>query len=621
MALEQWQLQPRLGPIAGATLTPMISRMLVPWTRRRLLQAIPAALVSTFVREVWCAIPGAAKISPPFSKFVDVAPSAGLTQTMFYGEGASATYVTEIMGGGCAFFDYDNDGWMDIFILGGRRLESIPSGASNRLYKNNRDGTFTDVTEQAGLLDAGWAVGVCVGDYNNDGFEDLFVTYFGQNRLYRNNGDGTFTDVTAKAGLLDARTRFGSGCTFVDYNRDGLLDLFVANYVEFDIEGAPKPSLHMLKCMAEGIPVNCSPGAFPAPGHFLYRNNGDGTFTDVSKESCIADFRGSYGLTAIALDVDEDGWQDIFVACDASPSLLLMNNRDGTFREEGLLRGVALSSDGKEVAGMGVGVGDYDLDGRLDVVKTHFQNQATGLYRNVDRGQFEDVTAQAGLAAERRFISWGTGLVDLDNDGYPDILLVTGTVYPELEPVYPKYPRRGPRLVFRNLGNGRFAPLGEEAGPGITARHVSRGCAFGDFDNDGDMDVVIMNQNEPPSLLRNDAPAGHRWLKVRLEGTKSNRSGIGGRVVVRYGGKVQAQEVMSQSSYLSTNDPRLHFGLGAEKTADVEIRWPLGGIDTVKNVDANQLVSIREGSGTVPGSVRFSKLESTMNDPEPTSNG
>ena len=251
-------------------------------------------------------------------------------------------------------------------------------------------------------------------------------------------------------------------------------------------------------------------------------------------------------------------------------------------------------------------MGDYDLDGRLDVVKTHFQNQATGLYHNLGKGQFEDVTAQAGLATERRFISWGTSLVDLDNDGYPDILYVTGTVYPELEPVYPRYPRRGPRLVFRNQGNGRFVALdGEAAGPGISARHVSRGCAFGDFDNDGDLDVLIMNQNEPPSLLRNDAPAANHWLKVRLEGTRSNRSGIGGRVTVRYGGKLQAQEVMSQSSYLSSNDPRLHFGLGAEKTADIEVRWPLGGTDTLKAVAADQLVVIREGSGTTPASVRI----------------
>jgi enediyne biosynthesis protein E4 len=583
----------------------MIPLKPAPWTRRRLLQTVPTALASALVPASWSPSAETAKTPPPFSRFVDVAASAGLTQTMFYGEGASATYVTEIMGGGCAFFDYDNDGWMDVFILGGRLLESVPQGASNRLYKNNRDGTFTDVTEKAGLLDAGWAVGVCVGDYNNDGFEDLFVTYFGQNRLYHNNGNGTFTDVTAAAGLLYPRTRFGSGCTFVDYNRDGLLDLFVSNYTDIDLAHAPRPNLQMPNCQYEGVPVNCGPSGLPLPAVFLYRNNGDGTFTDVSKQSGIAALRGSYGLTAAAFDVDEDGWPDILVACDSTPSLLLMNNRDGTFREEGLLRGIALSSDGKEVAGMGIGVGDYDLDGRLDVVKTHFQNQATGLYHNLGKGQFEDVTAQAGLATERRFISWGTCLVDLDNDGYPDILSVTGTVYPELEPVYPKYPRRGPRLIFRNQGNGRFVELGEEAGPGISARHVSRGCAFGDFDNDGDLDGLIMNQNEPPSLLRNDAPAGNHWLKVKLEGTKSNRSGIGGRVTVRYGGKAQAQEVMSQSSYLSSNDPRLHFGLGAEKTADIEVRWPLGGVDTLKAVAADQLVVIREGAGTAQASVRF----------------
>jgi hypothetical protein len=601
------------GDALSATLAAMPMQSHAPWTRRRLLQAVPAALASALIPQSLvprAAIAGAstkAKALPAFSRFVDVAASAGLTQTMFYGEGSSATFVTEIMGGGCAFFDYDNDGWMDIFILGGRRLESVPPGASNRLYKNNRDGTFTDVTEKAGLLDAGWAVGVCVGDYNNDGFEDLFVTYFGQNRLYRNNGDGTFTDVAAKAGLLYPSTRFGSGCAFVDYNRDGLLDLLVSNYCDIDLAHAPRPNLQMPNCQYEGVPVNCGPSGLPLPAFFLYRNNGDGTFSDVSKAAGIASLKGSYGLTVAAFDADEDGWPDILVACDSTPSLLLMNNRDGTFREEGLLRGIALNSDGKELAGMGVGVGDYDLDGHLDVVKTHFQNQATGLYHNNGKGIFEDVTAAAGLGKERRFINWGTGLVDLDNDGYPDIVSVAGTVYPELEAVYPKYPRRGPRLVFRNLGNGTFSELGEEAGPGIAARHVSRGCAFGDFDNDGDLDVVIMNQNEPPSLLRNDAPPGNHWLKVRLEGTQSNRSAIGARVLLHYGGKVQAQEVMSQSSYLSANDPRLHFGLGAEKTATLEVRWPRGGSDTVQNVAADQLVILREGPGTAPASVIFQR--------------
>ncbi|MGC2604079.1 MAG: CRTAC1 family protein, partial [Silvibacterium sp.] len=544
------------------------------WTRRRVLGTASAACALPIFDRAARALSSSAGGQSLFARFTDIAQSAGLTETMVYGNPDKATYIFEVMGGGCAFFDYDNDGWMDIFILGGRQLDAIPHGASNRLYHNNRDGTFTDVTEKAGLIHAGWATGVCVGDYNNDGFEDLFVTYYGHNRLYRNNGDGTFTDVTTAAGLAETATRFGTGCTFVDYNRDGWLDLFVANYVEVNL--ARTPSLSTPNCNFEGVPVNCGPQGLPFPRHSLYRNNGNGTFTDVSKESGIAALTGSYGLTAVTFDVDEDGWPDILVACDSTPSLLLMNNHDGTFREEGLMRGLALSGDGQQVAGMGIGVGDYNLDGHLDVVRTHFMNQAAGLYQGEGHGAFEDVTSQAGLAGERRFISWGTAMMDLDNDGHPDLLWVTGTVYPELQATYPeKYPRRGPRLVFRNLGGGRFVELGPEAGSGITAAHVSRGCAFGDFDNDGDMDVLIMNQNEPPSLLRNDAPPSHNWLKVRLEGTKSNRSAIGSRVLVRYGGKIQAQTVMSQTSYLSANDPRLHFGLGAEKTAEIEVHWPL----------------------------------------------
>ena len=574
------------------------SRYFCGWSRRRLLQSVLGVLASALWRTKARALEPTPADLAPFSHFVDVAESAGLTKVMFYGEGTTATYLTEIMGGGCAFFDYDNDGWMDLFILGGRRLESVPPGASNRLYRNNRDGTFTDVTAEAGLIDAGWAVGVCVGDYNNDGFEDLFLTYFGQNRLYRNNGNGTFTDVTAQAGLGSPTNRFGSGCTFIDYNRDGWLDLFVSNYADVDLAKMPKPSLERPNCNFEGVPVNCGPSGLPLPSHLLYRNNGNGTFTDVSKESGVGALRGSYGLTAAAFDVDEDGWPDIFVACDTTPSLLLMNNHDGTFREEALLRGVALSDDGKEMAGMGVGIGDYDCDGRLDILRTHYMNQPSGLYHNLGKGEFEDVTARAGLIHERRFVCWGVGLVDLDNDGNPDIFLVTGQVYPELEAVNPKYPRRGPRILFRNRGDGTFLQIPEESQPALNARHVSRGCAFGDFDNDGDLDILIMNQNEPPSLLRNDAPLQNHWIKVRLHGTKSNRSAIGARVVVRYGGKVQVQEVMSQSSYVSANDPRLHFGLGAADSVELEVRWPLGTIEVYKNLPANRLITLQEGSSS-----------------------
>jgi enediyne biosynthesis protein E4 len=535
----------------------------------------------------------------PFSKFVDVADEAGLASPMIYGGMNEDMYIIESMGGGCAFFDYDNDGWMDIFIIGGRRLENTPSVASNRLYKNNRNGTFADVTDKAGLKDTGWANGVCVGDYNNDGNEDLFCTYFGQNKLYRNNGDGTFSDVTKQAGLLRDGTRFNTGCTFLDYNRDGWLDLFVTNYVQFDLAHAPQPSASVPNCSYEGVAVYCGPRGMVAGAHSLYRNNGDGTFTDVSKESGIATALSSYALTAVAADFDEDGWPDIFVASDSTPSLLFINQHDGTFREEGLERGVAVSSEGAEYAGMGVGVGDYSLDGHLDLFKTHFQKQPSGLYLNSGKGDFEDISGKSGINIESRYVSWGTGIVDLDNDGWPDIFLVTGNVYPELEKVYPQLSYKGPRILFRNLRNGSFERLIEEAGPGISARHPSRGCAFGDFDNDGDLDMVIMNVNETPSLLRNDAPKENHWLKVRLIGTQSNRSAIGARVLLRYGKRVQAQALMSQSSYLSNNDPRLHFGLGEETTADIQVHWPNGLKESAKQVAADRLITLKEGSGVV----------------------
>ena len=537
----------------------------------------------------------------PFdAHFTDVARQAGLLAPVIYGTADRKDYILEANGCGCAFVDYDNDGWMDIFILSGTRIEETPAGATNRLYRNNRDGTFTDVTEKAGLHDVGWASAVCVGDYNNDGFEDLFCTYFGQNKLYRNNGDGTFTDVTKQAGLLNDGSRWGAGCTFLDYNRDGYLDLFVSNYVQFDLKHVPKPGQNS-NCDWKGVPVECGPRGLPTGFHSLYRNNGDGTFTDVSRQAGISGLRDSYGMTVVSADFNEDGWPDIYVACDSTPSLLLMNSHDGTFREEGVLRGVALSEDGMEQAGMGIGVGDYDLDGHLDLFKTHFADDTNGLYHNDGKGNFEDVTRAARIGVETRYICWGAGIVDLDNDGYPDLFMVTGNVYPQVERTLPQYPSKTPRVVFRNLGNGTFEELTEEAGPGVAAAHCSRGCAFGDFDNDGDLDILIVNLNEPPSLLRNDLRGAHHWLKVKLVGTKSNRSAIGARVLVRYGQKVQAQEVLSQSSFYSCNDPRLHFGLGPEKSADIEIHWPNGLQDKFKGVAADQMIVIKEGAGLIPG--------------------
>jgi hypothetical protein len=571
-------------------------------TRRALLallsaSAAPAAFGQGISSRGVKAQPRGKPSGRPFlSRLTDVARQAGLTHPVVYGGVDTKHYILEVVGCGVAFIDYDNDGWQDLFVLSGTRLDGDPAGATNRLYKNNRNGTFTDVTEQAGLRRTGWASAVTVGDYDNDGFDDLFITYYGRNVLYRNNGNGTFSDVTEKAGLPQDVVRYGSGCTWVDYDRDGHLDLFVATYLNTTLEKLPKPGENP-DCTWKGMPVNCGPRGLPTGYVQLFRNNGDGTFRDVSRESGVATASGSYPMTAVAVDVDNDGWPDIYVACDSTASWLFRNQHDGTFREEGLQRGAALSEDGLEQAGMGIGVGDYDLDGSLDIVKTHFSDDTNVLYRNDGKGNFDDFTLRAGLGVETRFVGWGAGIVDLDNDGHPDLFLVTGSVYPEIEQKVPAYPFRTPRLVFRNLGDGRFEELIDEAGPGVAAAHTSRGCAFGDFDNDGDMDVVVINMNEPPSLLRNDVTGGGHWLKVLLVGAQSNRSAIGARVTARYGGRIQAQEVMAQASFYSANDRRLHFGLGPATAADLTIRWPTGATETVPNVAADHLVVIREGAG------------------------
>ena len=535
--------------------------------------------------------------------FVDVAENAGLTFPIIYGGVDHKEYILEANGCGCAFIDYDNDGWMDIFILTGTRLTGAPENTTNRLYKNNRDGTFTDVTKKAGLYHVGWANSVCVGDYNNDGFEDLFCTYYGQNKLYRNNGDGTFTDVTQQAGLaISTETpSWSAGCSFLDFDRDGHLDLFVSNYIQFDLKTAPRPE-EDVNCNWMGIPVNCGPRGL-APGfpgkHVLYRNNGDGTFSDVTRKAKIDGPRRTYGMTVVAADFDEDGWPDVYVACDSTPGLLYMNNRDGTFREEGLFRGVALSDDGVVQSGMGIGIGDYHLTGHLDLFKTNFSDDTCDLYENDGHANFTDVTRASRIGMESNYTKWGTGIVDLDNDGYPDIFVVTGSVYPEVEKKLPQYPNKSPRILFRNLGDGTFEELYEQAGPGVMAPHSSRGCAFGDFDNDGDLDILIVNMNESPSLLRNDIRGRNHWIKLKLIGTKSNRSAIGARVLMHYGGKVQAQSRTSQSSYYSSNDPRLHFGLGTAEVVDFQIFWPSGFIEHVKDVAANQLITVEEGKGIV----------------------
>ncbi len=535
----------------------------------------------------------------PFNGWlIDVAAEAGLTAPVIYGGVDRNAYLLEAIGCGCAFIDYDNDGWIDIFLLSGTRWEGAPKEATNRLYHNNRDGTFTDVTDKAGLRLTGWASGVTVADYNNDGFEDIFITYWGHNVLYRNNGNGTFSDVTREAGLWRDEIRWAAGCSFVDYDRDGKLDLFVSRYLKFDPKIIP-PAGKDKACNFKGVLVNCGPRGLPTDTHSLYHNNGDGTFTEVSERAGISSATGTYGLTVVAADFNDDGWPDIYVACDSTASLLYLNNKNGTFSESGIAMGVGLNEDGQEQAGMGLGIGDFDLDGRLDILKTHFNEDTPALYANEGVRGFADRTMRSGLGVETRYVSWGAGIADLDNDGNPDLLWVTGSVYPELEKKLPQYPKCTPRVLFRSLGDGRFEELMDDAGPGIPAIHSSRGCAFGDFDNDGDLDVLIVNLNEPPSLLRNDVKGDNRWIKVKLNGVKSNRSAIGARVIATYGNRKQAQEVLAQSGFLSASDKRLHFGLGRVDTADLEVRWPSGVRQQFSGVAANHLVTIDEQRGIV----------------------
>ena len=532
---------------------------------------------------------------------MDIAPQAGLRAPVVYGGIERKEYILETNGCGIAFFDYDNDGWLDIFVPGGSRIEGAPEGATNRLYRNNRDGTFTDVTAKAGLRRVVWASGVCIGDFDNDGFDDLFLSCWGQNILYRNNGDGTFSDVTKRANLLHEVLQWGAGCTFIDYNRDGLLDLFVGTYLDFDFKTVPRPGSSP-DCLWKGVPVNCGPKGLPTGRNFLYRNNGDGTFSDVSGPSGIAKADRRYAMTAVAADFDDDGWPDIYVACDSTPSILYKNQRDGTFADIALESGVAYNEDGREQAGMGVAIGDASASGRLDIFKTHFADDTPILYRNKGRGVFEDATGKAGLTSLTRYVGWGAGFEDFDNDGRLEILFVNGSVYPEVEKRFPEVEHKNPRILLKDRGDGVYLNVSPVSGPGISDRHSSRGCAFGDFDNDGDVDVVIMNMNEPPSLLRNDVRTGNHWLNLKLVGTKSNRSAIGASVRVTAGGRRRRRDVLSQSSFYSQSDLRLHFGLGKAERADrIEIRWPSGLVETLDDVKVDQMLVLREGSAGKAG--------------------
>jgi hypothetical protein len=540
--------------------------------------------------------------------FTDVAAQAGLTAPSIYGGVDRKRFIVETNGAGVAFVDYDNDGWTDALVLNGvrlqdgtRRVAAHPSGGTPaaHLYHNERNGRFTDVSARAGLRASGWASSVCAGDYDNDGFLDLFVTYYGGNVLYRNRGDGTFEDVTARARLPSGGTRWGSGCTFVDYDRDGRADLFVANYLVFDLATAAEAGAGP-NCLWKGVPVNCGPRGLPTDTNLLFHNEGAGTFTDVSGASGVAAVTGRYSMTATAADFDGDGWLDIYVACDSTASTLYRNNHDGTFRDVAVERGVAYSESGGQQAGMGIALGDVNGDGELDLLKTHFADDVPALYRSLGKGLFEDVAVASGVGAQNRYVEWGAGLPDFDNDGRADLMYVTGNVYPEVEAILKQYPHRSPRIVFRNVDGARFEDVSDRSGSGANAAHSSRGAAFGDVDNDGDVDVLVFNMNEPPSLLRNDQRTGRHWIAVKLQGSPSDRAAIGATVKVIGGGLVQARAALSQSSYYSHDDLRLHFGLGSATHADrIEVRWPSGRIETLRDVAGDRVVSIQEGAGVV----------------------
>lgn len=542
--------------------------------------------------------------SPLGVTFVNVAQAAGIRQPTIFGGVEKNVYLLETTGCGAAFFDYDNDGWLDLFLVNGTRLEGFPKGQepTNRLYKNNRDGTFTDVTRKAGLVHSGWGQGCCIGDYDNDGREDLFISYFGRNVLYHNNGDGTLSDVSQTAGVTGTRTRWGSGCAFVDYDRDGYLDLFVANYIEGDLKSFPLPESG--PCLYKGILVACGPPGLQGASNILYHNNGDGTFTDVSEKAGITKTDGTYGLGVLTADFDNDGWPDIYVANDSQPSALYHNNHDGTFTDIGVMAGCAYSQDGKPQAGMGTMAADYDCDGWMDILRTDFSEDTPALYHNIGKGMFDDVTFAAGLGINTRFLGWGCGFFDMDNDGWADILVVNGHIYPEIEKADLGIHYHERKVLYRNLGNGRFEDVSEEVAGAILEPVSGRGCAVGDFDNDGDLDVLINPVNDIPQLLRCDSSTGNHWLKIRTHGVKSNRSGIGARIKVVTGDHQQIDEVRSGGSWGSQNDLRVHFGLGKTTTVDrVEIHWPSGQVDTLENVAADQLVHVQEGRGIVKGVV------------------
>ena len=585
--------------------------MMIP--RRRFLGSslfmLGSTLLDTLTTPLWklgdrFQVKAAVSTSPASPvQFIDVAEKAGLTIPNVWGGIDTKRLIIETKGSGLAFFDYDNDGWLDIYLSNGSRLDANwPAGKAptTHLYKNNRDGTFTDVTEKAGIGRSGWQTGVCVGDYDNDGWDDLFCTFWGHNILFHNNGNGTFTDVTAKAGLAQTHGRWGTGSSFLDYDRDGNLDLFVCNFVKLDPD-IPPSMKDASFCQWKGVPTMCGPRGLPGDTNILYHNNGDGTFTDVSEKAGILKPGPRFHITSVSYDFDNDGWPDIYVAVDSMPSIFFKNNHDGTFTDIAVMAGCAYNDDGHEQAGMGLGVADYDCDGWLDIFKTNFADDTCNLYHNNGDGTFSDLSFNSGVGINSTYVAWGCGFIDYDNDGWADIVQVNGHVYPEIDKYNFGETFKNPRLVYKNLGNGRFKDVSAEMGPGITARYSSRGAAFGDYDNDGGMDMLILNMNERPSLLHNEGGNKQNWIKLKLIGTKCNRTAIGARARVITGKHIQMDEVHSGTSVMSQSDLRLHFGVGAVETIDaIEVQWPTTQkVERFTQVKVNQILTIREGAGIV----------------------
>jgi hypothetical protein len=530
--------------------------------------------------------------------FAEVAKAAGLDQFTVYGGTRTNRYLLETTGCGVAVLDIDGDGWLDVFLVNGTTLKGFPASEAPmcHLYRNTRDGAFEDVTARAGVGQSGWGQGACAADYDNDGRDDLFVTSWGQNHLYRNRGDGRFDDVTARAGLIGATPRWGAGCAFIDYDRDGNLDLVAANYIDFDLANAPVPESGL--CRYKGVPVACGPPGLRGGKNVLYRNKGDGTFEDVSVKAGITAAAGTYGLGVSTLDFDDDGWTDIYVANDSNPSTLYRNNHDGTFTDIAIAAGCAYSQDGKPQAGMGVAIGDYDHNGTMDIFKTNFAGDTSTLYANTGKGFCEDRTFQSGMGRNTRWLGWGVGFVDLDLDGWLDLFLVNGHVYPEVEQLKTEVGYQQRKVVYRNLGNGRFEDLTEALGRPVTTPKAGRGAAFADLDNDGDIDIVVNNVNDRPDLFRTTSPEGRNWLLIKLVGHKSNRSAIGARVRAVVADRVQVQEVRGGGSYYAQNDLRVHFGLGSATHVNrVEVRWPTGVEESWLDVPANRIVTLEEGTG------------------------